>query len=359
MMPIDVTGSIPEETGGMKHIMHAILHLLDRYNGFACPSKIASDLAGQGMAVPERTVRHYLKKLDSEGLTAGGTSRNRTITEKGRRELTQSFTTTPACSIITRISSLSALTDFDAQTGRGRVILNVSCVPEHRTREALHLMNLILCSPYILSERVVLARAGEAIGDLTIPEGLTGIGTVCSMTFNGVFMRSGIPVFPRLGGVLQIEGKKPVSFHDFISYQCSSVAPLEIILKSGMTEVRKTVSTGSGSILGSFREIPATCADQARDLVRRLGAHGFKDTIIFGEPGRPLLGIPVPDGRLGIIVPGGTNAHAALHEAGVSVSLQALAALYPYEGLSSVKDGLDDMGPPMDRDGDPRTEGSS
>jgi HTH-type transcriptional regulator, global nitrogen regulator NrpRI len=356
MMTADITGSLSEETSGMKHIMHAILHLLDKYNGFACPSKIAADLAGQGMAVSERTVRHYLKMLDSEGLTSGGGSKSKTITEKGRRELTQSFVSKPASSIITRVSTLSELMDFDPDTGTGRVILNVSCVPEGRTLEALHLMNLILCSPYILCERVVLAHAGEAIGDLTIPEGLTGIGTLCSISFNGIFMRSGIPVFPRLGGVLEIERKKPASFHDFISYQGSSVAPLEIILKSGMTAVRKTVFTGSGSILGSFREIPASCAPRAKELVQGLTGHGFKNTIIFGDPGRPLLGIPVPDGRMGIIVPGGTNAHAALHEAGVSVSLQALATLYPYEKLNSVKACLEEYGSPLRKEGNSRPE---
>jgi HTH-type transcriptional regulator, global nitrogen regulator NrpRI len=341
MVHIDAAGLIPDETSGMKHIMHAILHLLDKSKGFACPSKIAADLAGQGMAVSERTVRHYLKKLDVDGLTSSGSSKGRTITEKGRRELTQSFVSNQASSIITRINSLSGLMDFDPLTGTGTVILNVSCVPEEMTREALHLMNLILCSPYILSERIVLARGGESIGDLVVPDGLTGIGTVCSISFNGIFKRSGIPVYPRLGGVLDIQKKKPVSFHDFISYECSSVAPLEIIIKSRMTEVRKAIFAGSGSILASFREIPEGSAAEAKALVQRLSLYGFKDTFIFGEPGMPLLGIPVPDRRVGIIVFGGTNAHAALHEAGVSSGLQALATLYPYQGLTGVKTCLE------------------
>lgn len=335
MMTTNAGGSVPEDTLGMKHIMHAILHLLDRSKGFACPSRIAADLAGQGMAVSEHTVRRYLKKLDSEGLTAAGTDKNKTITDKGRKELTQSFVSNQATCIIHRISSLTRLMDFDPETGAGSIILNVSLVPEERVGEALRLMSPTLSSPYILSDRIVIARGGEAIGDLLVPDGSMGIGTVCSLSFNGIFARAGIPVFPRLGGVLKIEGGKPVGFHDFISYECSTVAPLEIIIKSRLTEVRKAILTGSGSILGSFREIPDSRVPDALDLLQRLSAHGIKDTILFGEPGRPLLGIPVPEGRLGIIVPGGTNTHAALHEAGVSTSLQAMATLYPYQGLQA------------------------
>jgi repressor of nif and glnA expression len=223
--------------------------------------------------------------------------------------------------------------DFDPETGEGSVILNVSLVPEEKADKALQLMALTLCSPYILSERIVTAGGGEAIGDVSVPHGSVGIGTVCSLSFNGIFMHAGIPVFPRMGGVVKIEGNRAVGFHDFISYECSSVAPLEIIIKSGLTEVRKAIFMGSGNILGSFREIPAGRFQEAKDLLKKLSAHGIKDTILFGEPGKALLDIPVPDGRIGIIVPGGTNAHAALHEAGLSTSLQAIATLYPYQEL--------------------------
>ena len=44
-------------------------------------------------------------------------------------------------------------------------------------------------------------------------------------------------------------------------------------------------------------------------------------------PNQPLFDIPVAEGRTGMIVVGGLNPVAALHEAGARVSIQSLAGL--------------------------------
>lgn len=320
----------------MKRIMYAILSILDKRQGHACSSDIASDLAGQGIAISERTARYYLKMLDEEGLTVNSTKRSRMITEKGRRELRQGFVSDRVGFIISKINNLSVLMDFNPETVKGKVILNITYVPEDKVTEALDVLEYTFSSPYALSDRVVIAQSNELLGDVKVPAGLIGVGTVCSITFSGVFLKSGIPVFPRFGGIVEIENKKPVRFNTFISYDSSSVAPLEIFIKSRMTEILPALDTGNGNILGSFREIPENCVLDAKRLIHKLTKCGFKDTIIFGKPGNPLLGIPVAVGRVGLVVLGGLNPNAALEEAGLSRDIQAMATLYEYMDLKPI-----------------------
>jgi len=51
-----------------------------------------------------------------------------------------------------------------------------------------------------------------------IPQGQIGFGTVCSVTVNGMFMKAGIPITSKFGGVLQVNDE-PVRFTALISYE--------------------------------------------------------------------------------------------------------------------------------------------
>jgi hypothetical protein len=276
--------------------------------------------------------------LDEEGFTANCTKRRRIITEKGRRELHQGFVSNRVGFIINKINNLSVLMDFDPDNLSGKVILNVALVQEEKAAEAFEILTDASGSPYAVSDKIATAPGTELLGDIQVPPGLMGIGTVCSITLNGIFLKMGIPVYPRFGGIVEIEKTKPVRFHSFISYDSSSLAPLEIFIKSKMTEVRSTIETGNGNVLGSFREIPENCTLDARRLIHKMMECGFKDTVIFGQAGKPLLSIPVAEGRVGLVVLGGLNPIAALAEAGICVNIQAMATLYEYSDLKSISD---------------------
>ncbi|MBA4389080.1 MAG: hypothetical protein C0404_13950 [Verrucomicrobia bacterium] len=49
--------------------------------------------------------------------------------------------------------------------------------------------------------------------------------------------------------------------------------------------------------------------------------------MLLGKPSVPLLEIPVSEGRTGMIVVGGMNPVAALHESWIEVTMQSLAGL--------------------------------
>jgi len=322
----------------MKRIMYAILSILDAKAERICSGEITSELAAQGIQLSERTARYYLKILDKEGFTVNGTKKGRAITDKGRLELRQGFVSQRVGFIINKMNNLSFLMDFEPETLMGSVVLNISLVPDESVASALDLVERVVRSPYTLGERVLVAKGGNITSEFGIPSGLSAIGTVCSVTLNGIFLKAGIPVCPKYGGIVQMENAKPVGFHSFISYDSTSVAPLEVFIKSGMTEVIRTLDAGNGSVLGSFQMIPENCAVDARRVAGHLADRGFKNTVLFGQAGKALLGIPVPEGRVGLVVLGGLNPHAALKEAGISVDIKAMAMLHQYQDLKQTSD---------------------
>jgi len=51
----------------------------------------------------------------------------------------------------------------------GDIILNISYFPEENLRDAMQILKTIFSSPYVMSNRCMIARGGEKIGDVSIP----------------------------------------------------------------------------------------------------------------------------------------------------------------------------------------------
>lgn len=321
-------------------IMFTILSILHKHQGPFRSAQIVSHLVSQGMNISDSTARYYLQKLDEKGFTTNSSKLGRMITEKGQDEIRAQFVYNPTESIIERINRLSLLTDFDPDTGTGKVILNVSHVRKDDVEKALHVLNAVFSSPYALCDKVVLAENGRHFQDIEVSDGFVGIGTVCSITVNGIFLRSGIPVRPRMGGIIEITGRKPVGFQSFISYEDSTVAPLEVFITNQKTSVLHTLASGEGSILGSLREIPQEHLFVSRALMQKLFKCGFRNTTLYGFAFSPLLGIPITEGMVGLVEIGGINPCAALNEAGLSVHTKAMATMYEYSDMLPIHNYL-------------------
>jgi repressor of nif and glnA expression len=324
----------------MNKIMFTILRVLDRRNGSTGSAELAKELLSHGIELSERTVRYYLKLLDEQGLTNVQGKKGRTITDEGKRELGNAFVSERVNFVISKIDSLSYLTDFNIDALKGNIILNISFFPEKRLKDALKIMAGVFQSPYVMSSKITLARGGERIGDIAVPRGCIGLGTVCSITLNGVFLKAGIPVASRYGGVVEIEDGNPVRFTSLISYEGSSLDPLEIFIRSRMTDVMGVMRQNSGKVLASFREIPVVSINEAENLGDRLVKKGLSGKIIFGKPNQPLLDIPVGVDKIGMIVAGGLNPIAAAEEAGISTESRAMSTLYDYTKLQNFNDAV-------------------
>jgi len=327
----------------MNRTMFTILRVLDKYGDIVGSIELSRELRSHGIELSERTVRHYLKLLDQMGMTKVQGKRGRMITEKGKSEITKAFVTERINFVISKIDSLSYLTDFNVDTLEGNIILNISFFSEKKLKDVVRITAPVFASPYVMSNRIILVKGGDRIGDVQVPRGCMGIGTVCSITLNGIFLKSGLPVTSRYGGVVEVEGGVPKRFTSLISYDGSSMDPLEILIKSGTTDVAGAVAGSNGRILASMREIPVASIREAEVLKEKMFHKGLGGSILFGKPNQPMLDVPVGIDKVGMLVVGGLNPIAAVEEAGISTESKAMSTLCEYSRLLAFNDAVSNL----------------
>ena len=327
----------------MNRTMFTILRVLDKHEDVVGSIELSRELLNHGIELSERTVRHYLKLLDHMGMTRVQGKRGRTITDKGKGEVNKAFVSERINFIISKIDSLSYLTDFNIDSLKGNIILNISFFPDKKLRDVVKIVADVFASPYVMSNKIILAKGGERIGDIQVPEGCVGLGTVCSITLNGIFLKSGIPVASRYGGVVEIEEGIPKRFTSLISYEGSSMDPLEILIKSRTTDVTGAIARNNGKILASFREIPVVSMREAEILREKMSRKGVGGNILFGKPNQPLLDVPVGVDKVGMLVVGGLNPIAAAEEAGIFTESKAMSTLYEYSRLLTFNEAVSSL----------------
>ena len=212
-------------------------------------------------------------------------------------------------------------------------MVNVSLLETRYLARACPLMRRVFDSGYSMGTLMTVFAAGEKAGELVIPEGFVGIGTVCSVTLNGLLLAEGIPTTSRFGGLLELHRGRPVRFVAIINYDGTSLDPLEIFIKSGMTDYTGATESGDGLIGAGFREMPAASRDRVLLLAEELKEVGLGGFMSIGWPGQPLVGIPVNEGTIGAVVIGGLNPVAILEEHGLGVHSRALSGLVDYGRL--------------------------
>jgi hypothetical protein len=222
---------------------------------------------------------------------------------------------------------------FDLSKKAGTVVVNVSLVENTQLENGVPLVKKVFAAGYAMGQLLTLFSSGERVGDTSIPDGMMGIGTVCSITLNGVLLAHGIPTYSRFGGLLELQDYKATRFVEIIHYNGTTLDPLEIFIRSGMTDYFGATQSGNGRIGASFREVPAESREEVTVLARKLEDVGLGGFMSIGWPGQPLLEIPVNQGQVGAIVIGGLNPAAILEERGIRTQSRALAALIDYSRL--------------------------
>ncbi len=327
-----------DQLSQLSKTVHAILNIFSEQKDIIGTREISRMLKLHGVLLTERTVRYHLKILDEKGFTRVFGKEGRRITKRGQEELSRSHVSSRVGFIISKIENLSYRTSFDIDRGTGEMVVNVSYFPESDAKEAIKVMKKVFSSPYVMSDKVVMARGGEMIGNMEIPGGKIGIGTMCTITINSVLQKAGIPVTSRFGGLLQVSHEGPMRFTAIVSYEGSSLDPHLIFIKSKMTAVNDLVKHGEGLILASFREIPVASLAQADEIRTKLKEYGIGGILTIGEPNSPLLEVPVGLDRAGLCVVGGLNPIAALEESGIDTESAAMSDLVEYSELRPFKD---------------------
>ncbi len=316
----------------------AILRVLREAGGNASSARIAQIARGYGIDLSPRAIRVYLKEMEDAGLVQParrGRSGGRAITARGLRELSDAMAIDRVGLTSARIDELAYRMSFNPVLPHptGLVVLNMTFITEHDFSAAVAEMVPVFDAGLAMGDYAALFRPGESAGAFQVPPGRIGIGTVCSVTVNGVLLNERIPTVSRFAGVLELHNGRPTRFTDVISYEGTSLDPLEVFIKSGLTRVRDAARTGNGRITASYREIPGVAIGEAEKLLLRMRAVGLNGLLLLGTPNQPLLGITPQEGRAGMIIAGGLNPCAAFHEAGIVAEDTAMAQLIEYRCL--------------------------
>jgi len=310
-----------------------ILGVLKNSSTALTSSRIARELSSLGHDVSERTVRLYLREMEAAGLTVSNGKRGSRITDKGLNELDSSKLIERVGFLSARIDQMSYGMTFDLNTTSGTVVVNMTVVNPHEVAKHADLVSRVYKDGYAMGHLLTFFKPGETLNHVTVPEGMIGIGTVCSITLNGVLLKHGIPATSRFGGLLELRDRKPVRFAEIIMYDGTSIDPLEVFIRSGMTNYAGAISTGTGMIGASFREFPAESRDVVAHLEEKLKRIGLGGLVAIGRPGQVLLDIPVSEGRIGAIVIGGLNPMSIFEEMGTRAYSRALAGLVDFSRL--------------------------
>jgi len=309
-----------------------VLHDAERPLG---GTRIAQELQAAGFELSQRTVRHYLIQADKEGLTIPLGRRGRKLTPKGIEEAASGLAVDKVGFIAAKVEGLSYRTNFSLTKARGKIILNISTFDVRHFEKACKEICRAFEAGLGMGRCLAVGAPGTEIGGFHVPEGRAAIGTVCSVSLNGVLLKLGIAATSVFGGLLEIEHERPYRFTQIIHYAGSTIDPLEIFIKGQMTSVREAGRTGHGAIGASFREIPTDALSQAKKAVARMERIGLGGALLIGRPGQPLLDVPVARGRVGLVVAGGLNPVAAVEESGIPTQNIALHTLYDFERLIS------------------------
>ena len=296
-------------------------------------TKIAQKLKEVGYDLSQRTARYYLKKMDKEGLTQNLGKKGRTITPQGEREIKSSFVIDKVGFVASKIDTLTYQMDFSLRKLKGKIILNVSTMDRSDFQKAVPYIQQVFRAGLGMGQFVSLGFPGDKIGNKTIEDSTIAFGTVCSVTVNGILLKEGIHTTSRFGGILELYKGRPLRFTEIINYDGSSIDPLEIFIKGKMTNVHQAALSGNGKIGVGFREVPSIALPKVEKIRKKLDQVGLGGILMIGKPGRPLLDIPVSEGRVGMIVAGGLNPLAAVEECGISTENSAMGTLFDFGKL--------------------------
>jgi len=317
---------------------YSILKILSSSKEPVGSAELSVKLKDYGVELTERAVRYHLKLMDEEGLTSGKWKEGRNITQKGLEELENALVSDKVGFVISKVEAMSYQMDFDLSKKKGSVILNLSFVPQTKFMEALEVIKNVYRKKFSYGSKILVAKRNDEVPDIEVPHGKIAIGTLCSINLSGILLKQCIPVESKFGGVLQIVNNQPLRFTELVSYSGSTLDPLEIFIKSKMTNISGLISSGSGKVMASFREIPAVSRSDAEAVFKRAEEAGLGSAYAIGKPEQSLFGIPVGIGRVGVVVLGGLNPVAAVEEHGIETENRALTYLADYSSLKDIEE---------------------
>jgi len=227
---------------------------------------------------------------------------------------------------------------FDPVEGEGTVVYNLSLIKNEDLEFAISILRDAYKTGVSVSGLVKFYASGEKVADFTVPAGQTAICTMCSITFDGLLIRRGIPVNPIGGGVVEIENRTPIRFTHIILYEHTTIDPLQVLISQKTTSVTNVMRRGSGNILANIREFHMEAEPVVGTVLDELSSSSYSGILEVGMPNLALLGVPVSPQYIAIAAVGGTNPMAAIREGGRWVQTNAMKGLMDIAQMQEIRD---------------------
>ena len=286
---------------------------------------IADELKNKGFNLGERAVRYHMQILDEKGYTERRGYSGRVITDLGREKLEKGLIYDQVDFIHSKFEEMIYLTDFNYMEQKGNVVVNTSTI---YNEESINILEEIFKSGLSVSPYVHLNKV-ENNDEIEVT-------TICGTTIDGILLNEGIASQLQYGGLLQIEDSRPIKFTDIISYRKTSITPLDAFTNSGLTSVLDVIRTGNGIIPANFRLIPGVSRQKTVDIINKLNKIGINGVIGISDEGKDILGLPVPDGMVGICIIGGIAPFCALKELGQEIDIKIAEEIKDFNTLSPI-----------------------
>ncbi|MGC9053029.1 MAG: NrpR regulatory domain-containing protein, partial [Candidatus Hydrogenedens sp.] len=235
--------------------------------------------------------------------------------------------------VSSKVEELAFRMDFDLEKKQGNIILNISYLKKEHFPKYINKISQVYEKNLGMGKLLTIVDEEQTLGSFRVPKKHIAIGTICSVSLNGIFLRYGIPMTSRFGTLVELEDGEPKRFTQIISYDGTTIDPLEIFIRGRMTNVWSATKTGNGVIGVSFREIPSVSLNKAKELSKEVEKCLLGGILAFGTPNQPIMDMSVPNGRTGILVLAGLNPIAVLTENGVEVVSKAMSCLFDYNSL--------------------------
>lgn len=297
---------------------------------------IRRELERRGFFLSERTVRYHLQILELKGLVSGHERGGRIITSRGLEELSRALVSQRIGFVTTRFLSMAYSVTYNPSMDSGTVVANVSIIDKKFCDRAIELVKALHETDLLLAPYIKVLDENEEYYNISVSEGKIALFTVCDLTIDGALIHSGIPLFFKYGGLVQVVNRNPLRFIELISYDGTTVPPLELFVRSNQTSINKVIRTGSGILPAAMREILADARERTLEILSKLRERGWRGILAVSAPNEPVLGVPVAMDRFGLCMVGGLAPGAALLEEGVRVETFAPHCLIPLEDMRRI-----------------------
>ena len=223
--------------------------------------------------------------------------------------------------------------DLDLCSNKGKVIVNITSVPEELKDEALSLLAEVSESNVIVSPLVAILPQGKRIWNYRVPEGRCAILCLSSANYDVALRRCGVYVRP-LRRTFQAAGLPGKGFVDVISHSGTTLSPGELLIRGGFTDVMSAVRTGKGCVTAAIKTFPSFMYEKVVEAIKDCKNDNISGLFELGYLMPPKYQMSIKDRTRGyMLIFGGANYLAPLVECGITDALSIASGLYDIEDM--------------------------